>query len=120
MTSLQQIGEQTGQTLNTIKDISVHWIVKDGDEVGWYSYRHVDKSPVANKEHNSLRFELTEIYGADINFEVIIRKTRNGFAFRADCYENPSHEYFLKPFVSNNELILFHENQHQIIYFHLK
>lgn len=120
MISVQQISQQSSRTLNAVTNISVDWIVKNGDEVGWYSYRHVDSSLVANNEHSTLRFELTETHGADLNFEVLIKKTKDGFVFCADCNENPSEEYLLKPFVSNNEIIMVHENRREIIYFHLK
>lgn len=64
---------------------------------------------------------LHEIDGFDDDFEVIIRKTKQGVVFRADCYEADSdREYPLKYFDSADETILFCEDKYEVIYFHVK
>ncbi|MBU2858180.1 MAG: hypothetical protein ACYCQH_08370 [Acidithiobacillus ferrooxidans] len=67
------------------------------------------------------RCRLRNKYDHSDEFEVVIIAGHGNIIFRADCYEDVGGEYHLDRFDSQDggEIILVHQDEMEIIYFHL-
>lgn len=89
-------------TFSSAREVRAFWFTKGEDT--FESYKAYEGSLKTNREKNTIRFMLHDINGFEDDFEVIIKKTKQGVVFRADCYDGDSaSEYPLKSFVSDDE-----------------
>lgn len=103
--------------LSKIKDVRIMWITKSDDQI--YRYVLIPNSLKFNLESNSIRIKVKEINLTDDPFEAIISNVGGKVKFRGDCNDNPNRWYFLEAYESSKNIILFLEDDKDIIYFHL-
>jgi len=102
--------------MSTIKNIKATWVYDNRA----YVYELVSETLTINDQLGTSRFELREVDGEDSNLEiVIILREQNQYHFKTDYYDDPTEEWSLKSFQSENELILYYDGRHGIAYFHL-
>jgi len=83
------------------------WIYK-GD---FYLYENAHQSLESNEETKAIRFKLIETTGKESDhFEFVIRQDKNDFFFKADCFKEHDVESPLKLFRSNDEVVLYFED----------
>lgn len=96
-------------------NIKVCWIDHPDNKIWHFRGKEI----VSNPPNHVMRFTLYEPFGQYDDFQVVIRKTAEGYVFKSDCYEDPGKEYPLKLFTSEDGIILYSQDDYDTIYFHL-
>lgn len=101
---------------DSIKSIDAVW----SDDGSSYVYKALPETISGNEQAGSIRFKLREMDGQDDDLEIVIQKRANGsYIFKTDYYERPEHEYPLKTFAAEDELIFHFHGKEGVAYFHL-
>ena len=89
---------------------------KEGNRV--LEYITVNDTLKHNAKAGILRAKLKDTQNAEDPFTVTIQYKNNPVSFKGDCYDDPEEFFPLITFLSENELILFLEDDDEIMYFH--
>lgn len=101
--------------IKSLSRVKVTWFYED--EI--YLYESVPGSILVNPKADVVRFELRDLYEEGDNFEVMISKEGDSYAFGTDYYGGGEGPRPLKRLDAQDETIFYHEAGKERVYFHL-
>ena len=98
-----------------IENITVDWFELGTGKA--FSLEPLPGSIVANTEARAIRFRIRiDAHTEELEFEMLVRQTSEGFVLKADCWEGPETEYPLDIASRKNGVLLFCQDECDRIY----
>jgi hypothetical protein len=112
-------GSFTALFQGEIETVTNYWL--DGDDHSFDRWDLASGTLLVNRRNKTIRFGVRAVGQVTTDpFEVVIFHTANGWAFRADCYEDADTESPLRVFKGPHSILFTFSGKNDNVYFHVE